>query len=686
MLQRVNRLKAKYGAGKVAIVALNSATYNWFLNFDKGRAFRLYSGEPLASTALFQLLHTLSVPSRYLLKGRSAVAVASTPTPTPTMSSQLYLRLVANPLFCQGSDLDIAEVCADVINSRTQHVCLLEESAKYADRSPLFASINTFFRTITATVMSSEATATATAAEAISGYIRGVRTLTTELLSGSPYRLDEKSTNLANLVLYRLVTLELMLANNRTLFDVGDSTDYFLDIFWNYLRNESWTPTPASLPKNDQDRVLVAPIEVLSGSGYRAIVVPFMNEDVFPPKKAADIFLNISLRDTLGLPTHLRHTAYLKWQLSRAINSAEECYISYSDNAHRRRSTLIDELALGNTDIVETAESASDALLFGYTKPMTPASTDASNAPDYREGVDSVAKTPNVLEIMRNMAFSATSIDTYNKCSMMFYYQYILKLRQADSEVAQGLEPREIGTALHALMETITLEKVATMSEHDLASLFDPQALNLPISNMQPWDKLKIDADIYTIPHDVYKIMTKRRSEGFQTIGTELDLKSDFHGYTLKGFVDRVEGTPERVDIIDFKFKKVENIDSISATALKKVEETGEFSRVKSYQHCVYAILVENFLKQKGDKRLIHGLYFMTIKNKGVLVPYLPKPKGSKGTDTQEGLEILENALKELLDEVNDPDVPFAKTKKISTCQQYCPYQIACGKGLPRKE
>lgn len=352
--------------------------------------------------------------------------------------------------------------------------------------------------------------------------------------------------------------------------------------------------------------------------------------------------------------------------------STQECLISYSDNAHRRRSSFIDELALEGVNIVETTGNAAEALSFApYPSPTTP----------YIEGVEVVAKTPEILAKAAAIRYSPTSIDTYNNCPMRFYYQYILGLREANGEVSEGIEPNEIGTALHKLMESVTVEEVAGMDVEAFARLFDPQALNLPISHLQPWDKLKIDADTYDVPYDIHKIMTKRHADGFATIDTELDLSTMFHGYTLRGIVDRVEGTPERVDIIDFKYKKKSNIDSVTAKALKKAQEEGDYSGVKSYQHCVYAVLVRDYLKGKGDLRPIHGLYFMVIRERGVMVEYLPSKKGQTLADIELGLETMEGGLKELLDEINDPDTPFTKAEKISACQ-YCPYKLPCGRGL----
>lgn len=674
MLRRVASLKRRYGANRVAVVALSSASYNWFFNFDKGGNFRLYSGEPLSSTPLYQLLYTLTVPVRQLLK----VGCSGIPLQSPLfvqMGSELYIRFLSNPLFAHSVDahsvdahsFDVHSVVSGVINNRTQRVDLLEELRKYSVQSPLFGGIATFLEGMVAGVQGVDPSSS------IGQYIAGMRELVLSLLGGD-FPLDERSAYLGSRVLYRLAAVELIYNNNKVLFEDGGS-DYFLDIFWNSLRQDVWSPEVSRAVSSS--RVVVAPLEVLSGGDFKAIVVPFMNDDVFPPKKSADVFLNISLRQKLDLPTYPRYVDYLKSQLRTLINSTQECHLSYSDNAHRRRSTFIDELILEGANVDIQRVLGSESLTFAPLR----GGVDAQLS--YLQGVETVSKTADILAKTKGMRYSPSSINTYNTCPMKFYYQYVLGIRKMNGEVADGLEPHEVGTALHALMETITVEKVAGMSDDDLAKLFDPQALNLPIKNMQPWDKLKIEADTYTLGYDVHSIMTKRYEAGFRTVGSELELTAPFHGYTLRGYVDRVEGTPKQVDIIDFKFKKKSSITNISNRAISRAFEKMEFDGIKDYQHCIYAILVRNYLTEKGDNRLVEGLYFMIIRERAQLVPYLPnRPKGD---DLEEGeaISLVEMGLKALLDEINDPEVPFAKTDKTTTCQLYCPFQLVCGRGVP---
>ncbi len=663
MLRRVESLKRRYGANRVGVVALNADSYNWFYNFDKGSSFRLYSGEPLSPTPLYQLLYTLTVPVRQLLQVGGS-GISSQRSLSVHMGSKLYIRFLSNPLF--ANSFDVHSVVSDVINNRIQRVNLLEELRKYSAQSPLFGRIATFLEGMVACVQGVELSSS------ISQYINGMRELVLYLLGGV-LPLDEKSVYLGSRVLYRLAAVELIYNNNKVLFEDGGS-DYFLDIFWNSLRQDIWTPEVSRRELSSQ--VVVAPLEVLSGGDFKAIVVPFMNDDVFPPKKSADVFLNISLRQKLDLPTHPRYVNYLKSQLRTLINSTQECHLSYSDNAHRRRSTFVDELILDGANVDVRRVLPSESLTFmphrgGVGSPLS-----------YLQGVETVSKTADILTKTKGMKYSPSSINTYNTCPMKFYYQYILGIRKMDGEVDDGVEPHEVGTALHSLMETITVEKVAGMSEYDLAKLFDPQALDLPIKNMQPWDKLKIEADTYTIGYDVHSIMTKRYDEGFRTVGSELDLTAQFHGYTLRGYVDRVEGTPKQVDIIDFKFKKKSGITNISARAISRAQDKRDFEGIKDYQHCIYAILVQSYLTAKGDNRLVEGLYFMTIRERAQLIPYLPKLT-KRNCDEYEAIELVEAGLKGLLDEINDPEVPFSKTKRTSTCQQYCPFQLVCGRGVP---
>ena len=50
------------------------------------------------------------------------------------------------------------------------------------------------------------------------------------------------------------------------------------------------------------------------------------------------------------------------------------------------------------------------------------------------------------------MTYSATSLDSYLKCPLRFYYRYVLGLKERE-ELDEEIEAKDVGTLVHRILE-----------------------------------------------------------------------------------------------------------------------------------------------------------------------------------------------------------------------------------------
>ena len=78
-------------------------------------------------------------------------------------------------------------------------------------------------------------------------------------------------------------------------------------------------------------------------------------------------------------------------------------------------------------------------------------------------GVGEVAKDDKILESLKTINYSPSSLLVYKTCPMKFYFQYVMKLRE-DEEVSEDVDSGSFGDIFHYVMESVYKENNGEMT------------------------------------------------------------------------------------------------------------------------------------------------------------------------------------------------------------------------------
>lgn len=183
------------------------------------------------------------------------------------------------------------------------------------------------------------------------------------------------------------------------------------------------------------------------------IIIPFMNEGIFPPDHHKPSFFSYyDLRTYFKLPTYHDDDAIFSYLFYRAIQYPKNIYLSYN-NAPKSNNTQWE------LNVREKSRYIQHILYELSTKKknikVTEYVINYNNQPSLSSYRISIPKTHSdkIWKALKEFHFSPTSISTYLKCSLQFYFKYILNLEEKDTtdEIKADIE----GNIFHAIMSRL---------------------------------------------------------------------------------------------------------------------------------------------------------------------------------------------------------------------------------------
>jgi len=426
---------------------------------------------------------------------------------------------------------------------------------------------------------------------------------------------------------------------------------------------------------------------------FENIIVMGVNEGTLPKLGISPTFIPDSIRRVFGLPVLENQDAIAAYLFYRLLQRSENISLVYN--------SLIDESNSGEPSrFLRQLEFESD-FQFQYFSQNQPVQIDA-----VRElAVEKKGKVWNALQKFLQSKgnwddekISATALTTYLNCSLQFFFKYVAKIKEPE-EITENLEANQVGSVLHQVMEWFyeDLAKVKDIiNAEDIRNkrpdipLMCKQALSMVLFN----HKLKLQK-----PNSMQQIILRIVEEYVDAILThdetvapfhiiELENKKDYklhfpigikdkeHKVLLYGIIDRVDERDATVRIVDYKTGS----DEVKYTDLDSLfERDGNKQNKAMIQTLFYTYIYEQV---KNVQRVEPNLYIIRkMKNDGTL--FYAGGRGGKAFLQAEHLEEMKSGfyvkLRNLLEELFNPDIAFAQTAKAENCS-YCVYREMCGR------
>ena len=421
------------------------------------------------------------------------------------------------------------------------------------------------------------------------------------------------------------------------------------------------------------------------------------NEGNMPKGVNDSSFIPYSIRKAHGLTTIDNKVAIHSYYFHRLLQRAGDITIAYNNSTDNGHTGEMSRFMLQL--LVESGQKIDHYSLTAKNQP----------SPLMPKPIQKDEATLSKLEEMSRLSPSA--INTYIRCKLAFYYQYIAHIKEPDSD-PETIDNRLFGNIFHRaaylIYKDITdhspvIEKAhiqAYLSNRKLlASVVDRafeeeecktnnglQIINREVIIQYITKLLKIDQQL--CPFSILAMEEEAKvytSLSFTTSPSHhLTTSPSHHHLTIGGIIDRLDAVTDkqtgkrRIRVVDYK------TGNKPSSAIKSIEEVFDPKNIASkhsnyfLQAILYSLIVSRSKEWNAANDAVSpALLFIKQAPANDYDPTLCIDKHPISDVTVYEEEFL-TKLKETVADMYSPNVPFTPTDDRKKCE-LCPYRMLCG-------
>lgn len=418
---------------------------------------------------------------------------------------------------------------------------------------------------------------------------------------------------------------------------------------------------------------------------YKNLIFLSINEGVLPKGgKSPDFILN-EIKYHFKFPTTQEKDSIFAYHFFRLIQRASLVYILYDNNSTVRlaeESRLIKQLRFGtqkrehNVDLnfqqVEQNQSLKKS----------------------KDSAIIVEKDEAILEKMRSINYSPSSLATYIRCPLNFYLANVLKITPPD-ELNEGIENNLVGLIIHSILKNLLdqikenplqFREIIKESRAKLENLIYQAVISQPETDQSVLQqgsfvlvKKIVERQIETYLRFLLEELEKNEIE---IIANEVQFLNQFETssgpVTLKGTADRIDVYNGQLRIVDYKTGYVD----AKKMMLEEIDDTiitPDRSQLFQLLFYLYLYVHSKDLPSTASSQAAIFSFRNLVQN---IDPYIYL-QAKKGKDKEifsfqtEQLEQFSEQLEILLTEIFDPSNPFVQTEDRKHCK-YCDFRALC--------
>ncbi|MFH2137259.1 MAG: PD-(D/E)XK nuclease family protein [Candidatus Omnitrophota bacterium] len=400
---------------------------------------------------------------------------------------------------------------------------------------------------------------------------------------------------------------------------------------------------------------------------FENVIILDVNESILPRLSANEPLVPRPIMVSLGIDRLEEEEGIQRYQFMRLISGAKNVHLVYNDSPDKEKSRFIEEI------IWQKEKEAKSMGVVSVPR--------AAFNVEVLQKQGEIAKDNNVEEFLKDITFSASSVNTYLNCPMQFYYRYVLGLSEKE-DMLDELESREVGTFTHDLLE----------------DTFKPFMKNTPVINdafrkrfFKEFDKRFAAEFSRRMKSDAFMIeqILRHRLERFldneadpkvrpvasiegleQEIVKNIDLGS--RTVSFKCRIDRIDRIDsENLLVLDYKTGS-SDITPRGLATLEKAMEAPDRQIIKksirSFQLPLYLHCVQEQYPGQIVSAALYNLRTLDMN-------YFPKPKEYEHKD--EIMQLCLGLLSFIIEEIHDMNMPFVSDESEESCR-YCPFVSLC--------
>ena len=406
-----------------------------------------------------------------------------------------------------------------------------------------------------------------------------------------------------------------------------------------------------------------------------------VNEGVIPKNKNSNSLIPYDVRKYYNLPTYNQQQAVYAYHFYRLLHNAKKINLFYN--------SLSDSSGLGEPSRFirqieyELVKKNPKVKLqhFQYKSPII----------NLKSNIISVDKDDTMLKKITKL--SPTSISTYLRCSLQYYWKYIMNINC--DEVNEEIQMNVIGSIIHNTLdelyrnfgnEIVTESKFLDVRNQYLDNCYQNALRNnnfrngLPKTGFNSIIASVIDTMISRFLDNEHNIV---KENSLRILCTEKELSFHLNNVELHGFADRIDLLNDKLRVIDYKTGSVNPYDvSISGNA-KQLQDMHD----KSIQLIMYKYLFIKMLNSNAlgldealiahieEENIVPGIIALQKMSNGVFE--LKVNNADLANDFEAQCDIM---FEQLISDIFDKNNPFTQTDDTKVCG-YCGFRNICKRG-----
>lgn len=330
---------------------------------------------------------------------------------------------------------------------------------------------------------------------------------------------------------------------------------------------------------------------------FKNVIITSVNEGKFPSGKSQQSFIPYDIKRELGLPTYKEKDAIYSYHFYHLLFRAENIFLLYNSDSEGidagEKSRFLQQL-----DIEKLPHHNIET--FNYNAVLPQKSYDKMVIP----------KTETLItrlkEIATNKGFSPSSLTSYIRNPMQFYFQRVLRINETE-DVEESIAVNTLGTIIHDSLEKLYEPYLGTILTLDINHEMQQKIEDVVLERFKiiykegNITKGKNYIAYEVAKRNIYNFLNSERKaiengEIIKVIQLEASLECNIinealpYAVKIAGKVDRIEERNGIIRIIDYKTGKVEaknlKIDSFEGL-------TTEIKNDKVIQLLCYALMYQ---------------------------------------------------------------------------------------------
>ena len=406
-----------------------------------------------------------------------------------------------------------------------------------------------------------------------------------------------------------------------------------------------------------------------------------VNEGVIPKNKNSNSLIPYDVRKYYNLPTYNQQQAVYAYHFYRLLHNAKKINLFYN--------SLSDSSGLGEPSRFirqieyELVKKNPKVKLqhFQYKSPII----------NLKSNIISVDKDDTMLKKITKL--SPTSISTYLRCSLQYYWKYIMNINC--DEVNEEIQMNVIGSIIHNTLdelyrnfgnEIVTESKFLEVRNQYLDKCYQNALRNnnfrngLPKTGFNSIIASVIDTMISRFLDNEHNIV---KENSLRILCTEKELSFHLNNVELHGFADRIDLLNDKLRVIDYKTGSVNPYDvSISGNAQQLHDMHDKSIQLIMYKYLFIKMLNSNTLgldealiAHIEEESIVPGIIALQKMSNGVFE--LKVNNADLANDFEAQCDIM---FEQLISDIFDKNNPFTQTDDIKVCG-YCSFRNICKRG-----